>query len=413
MKILICSANYAPEPTGVGKYSGEMAEWLAAQGHEVRVVAAPPYYPAWRVADAYRGRPFCRETLAGVRVWRAPLWVPAWQGGLRRVLHLLSFAISSAPLLLWWGLSWRPQVCMAVAPFFTAAPATLLAARLAGARSWLHVQDFEIDVAFNMGLLKGGRLKRAVMAAERFIFQRFDRVSSISQRMLERAASKGVLPERLVFFRNGVDVDAIQPLTRPSDYRKQLGLANDTVVALFSGTLGSKQGLHLIPQVARLLAGDPRIQFVICGDGPMKMELLRLSEGLGNVQFMPLQPVQRLGELLGLADIHLLPQDAAAEDLVLPSKLGGMMASGRPVVATCREGTELHGWVSRCGRTVQSQSAQVVAEQVKSLADRPDERKVLGAAARVLAESHFGLRVALAQLSDQLAELAADTKPRP
>ena len=321
MKILICSANYAPELTGVGRYSGEMAEWLAAQGHEVRVVAAPPYYPAWRVADAYRGRPYCRETIKGVHIWRAPLWVPSKPGGLPRVLHLLSFALSSAPLLLWWGLTWRPQVCLVVAPFFTAAPATLLAAALSGGRSWLHVQDYEIDVAFSMGLLKGGVLKRAVMAAERFLFRRFDRVSSISQRMLERAASKGVASDRLVLFRNWVDIDAIRPLDRPSEYRRKLGLADDAVVALFSGTLGSKQGLHLIPEVARLLADDPRIQFVICGDGPIKAELLRLGKGLPNLRFLPLQPLERLGELLGLADIQLLTQDAAAEDLVLPSKL--------------------------------------------------------------------------------------------
>ena len=352
MKILICSANYAPELTGVGRYSGEMAEWLAAQGHEVRVVAAPPYYPAWRVADAYRGRPYCRETIKGVHIWRAPLWVPSKPGGLPRVLHLLSFALSSAPLLLWWGLTWRPQVCLVVAPFFTAAPAMLVSAALAGGRSWLHVQDYEIDVAFGMGLLKGGVLKRAVMAAERFLFRRFDRVSSISQRMLERAASKGVASDRLVLFRNWVDIDAIRPLNRPSEYRRKLGLADDAVVALFSGTLGSKQGLRLIPEVARLLADEPRIQFVICGDGPMKAELQRLGQGLPNLRFLPLQPRERLGELLGLADIHLLTQDAAAEDLVLPSKLGGMLASGRPVVATCALGTEMASVVSPCGSIV-------------------------------------------------------------
>ena len=49
MRILIYSANFAPEPTGIGKYSGEMAWWLAEHGHEVRVVCAPPYYPAWQV----------------------------------------------------------------------------------------------------------------------------------------------------------------------------------------------------------------------------------------------------------------------------------------------------------------------------------------------------------------------------
>lgn len=406
MRVLICSANYAPELTGVGKYSGEMAVWLAARGHEVRVVAAPPYYPAWRVAEAYRGRLFHQETLDGVKVWRAPLWVPARPGGLARVLHLLSFGLGAALPLLWWALRWRPQAVVCVAPFFTAAPASLLAARLAGAPAWLHVQDYEIDVAFSMGLLKGGLLKRAVAAAERFLFRRFDRVSSISQRMLDRAGDKGVPAARRVMFRNGVDVDAVRPLAGPSPYRRELGLADDAVVVLFSGTLGRKQGLHLVPEVARRLADEPRLQFVVCGDGPMKDELVKSAEGLANLRFLPLQPLARLGELLGLADIQLLTQDAAAEDLVLPSKLSGMLSSGRPVVATCAEGTEIARTVQGCGRVVPPDDAAALAEALRQLAGDAAERQRLGQAARRFAEEHLHAGRVLQAWCDTLTALA-------
>ena len=126
MRILIYSANFAPEPTGVGKYSGEMAAWLAGDGHEVRVIAAPPYYPAWRIARGYRWPPFRRETCAGADVWRAPIWVPKSPGGIKRTLHLLSFAFSSFPLILM-QLPWRPDVVLTVAPAFLCAPAGLLA----------------------------------------------------------------------------------------------------------------------------------------------------------------------------------------------------------------------------------------------------------------------------------------------
>lgn len=406
MRVLICSANYAPELTGVGKYSGEMAVWLAARGHEVRVVAAPPYYPAWRVAEAYRGRLFHQETLDGVKVWRAPLWVPARPGGLARVLHLLSFGLGAALPLLWWALRWRPQAVVCVAPFFTAAPASLLAARLAGAPAWLHVQDYEIDVAFSMGLLKGGLLKRAVAAAERFLFRRFDRVSSISQRMLDRAGDKGVPAVRRVMFRNGVDVDAVRPLAGPSPYRRELGLADDAVVVLFSGTLGRKQGLHLVPEVARRLADEPRLQFVVCGDGPMKDELVKSAEGLANLRFLPLQPLARLGELLGLADIQLLTQDAAAEDLVLPSKLSGMLSSGRPVVATCAEGTEIARTVQGYGRVVPPDDAAALAEALRQLAGDAAERQRLGQAARRFAEEHLHAGRVLQAWCDTLTALA-------
>ena len=56
MKILLYGLNYAPEPVGIGKYSGELAQWLAAEGHQIRVITAPPYFPGWRVLPGFRNR---------------------------------------------------------------------------------------------------------------------------------------------------------------------------------------------------------------------------------------------------------------------------------------------------------------------------------------------------------------------
>ena len=109
MKILLYGINFSPELIGIGKYTGEMAAWLAARGHEVRVVTAPPYYPAWAVSPGYSGRAWRTERWQGVTVLRCPLWVPRKPSGLKRLLHLASFAASSLPVLLAQAL-WRPQV---------------------------------------------------------------------------------------------------------------------------------------------------------------------------------------------------------------------------------------------------------------------------------------------------------------
>ncbi|RYF30619.1 MAG: colanic acid biosynthesis glycosyltransferase WcaI, partial [Cytophagaceae bacterium] len=97
MKILLHGINFAPELTGIGKYTGEMAAWLAARGHDVHVVTAPPYYPAWAVGAGYTGNTWRLETWNNVAVWRCPLWVPPRPGGAKRLLHLASFALSSLP----------------------------------------------------------------------------------------------------------------------------------------------------------------------------------------------------------------------------------------------------------------------------------------------------------------------------
>ena len=368
MKILIYSPNFAPEPTGVGKYSGEMAAWLAVQGHEVRVVTAPPYYPAWQLGEGYAWPPYRREQWKDVDVWRAPLWVPSKPGGLTRILHLLTFALSSLPVMLWQML-WRPNVVLTVAPTLACAPAGWLVARLCGGKAWLHIQDFEVDMAFQMGQLKGRRLQNLVLMAERWLLGRFDVVSSISRRMLDRLRQKCVTEERVCFFPNWVDISHVYPLDEPSDYRRELGIRPDATVVLFSGTLGGKQGLMVIPDAARSLAHRKDVIFVVCGDGVMKPQLEAATMGLSNIHFLPLQPFERLGQLLGLADIHLLPQSPEAADLVLPSKLSGMLASGRPVIATCHEGTEIATVVSQCGLVVPPGDGARLASAVERLAE--------------------------------------------
>jgi colanic acid biosynthesis glycosyl transferase WcaI len=406
MKILIYSANFAPEQTGIGKYSGEMAAWLASRGHEVRAVAAPPYYPMWRVDDKYRHAGYQREQWQGVDVWRAPIWVPKNPNGLTRLLHLFTFALSSFAVMMR-QIFWGPDIVLTVAPAMVCAPAAWLTARLSGAQAWLHLQDFEVDIAFRMNLLRGAFLRRLVLRMERLVLRRFDVVSSISGRMTERLLLKGVEKKRIRYFPNWVDISRIKPKSPSSAYRTSLGIAPDAMVALFSGSLGGKQGLMVIPEAARLLQGRKDVVFVICGDGVMKQQLETASEGLPNVRMLPLQPLENLGDLLSIADIHLLPQSAGAADLVLPSKLSGMLASGRPVIATCEAGTDLYGVVSQCGLIVPPQDHDALVQAICKLADDSQLRLELGRRARIYAEENFERDAILARVFESFYAVGA------
>ena len=389
MKILLYGLNFAPEPTGIGKYSGEMAAWLAAAGNEVRVVTAPPYYPAWSIGAGYSAWRGVQERWQGVRVWRAPLWVPRRPSGAKRLVHLMSFALLSIPALVQ-QMFWKPEVVVVVAPALMCAPGGLLAARLCGARAWLHIQDFEVDAAFRMGLLKGGVAQKAIGAFERWLLRRFDQVSTISNRMVDLLRAKQVDPARTVLFPNWVDVSAIKPMRQPSPYRAELNIADDAVVALYSGSMAGKQGLELLPAAARELQERlPNLVFVLCGDGVFKPAIERDCAGLANVRLLPLQPAARLGDLLGMADIHLLPQSAQAADLVMPSKLTGMLSSGRPVLATAHAGTELATVVKGCGAVVPPNDLPAFVQALLSLAGSAEIRTELGAAARHYAESQL------------------------
>lgn len=342
MKTFIHGINFAPEMIGVGRYTGELAEHLSANGHNVEVVTAAPHYPGWTTQRPYSAWRYSNEMWNGVKVIRCPMLSHKPGRGIGRLLAPLSFALMAAPVVLWRILRSRPDAVMCVEPTLFSAPAAVLGAKLVGARCVLHVQDLEVDAAFAVGHLRGGFAQRVALGFERWMLRCFDRIVTISQRMRERLASKGISSERIAVVRNWVDLSAIKPLIGPNAFRQELGLSDDAFVVLYGGHIGAKQALHLVFEAAESLAAHSNIHFVIAGDGPLKDQFKARFGHLPNVRFLPLQPEEKLCELLNLADLHVLPQDGSAADLMLPSKLGAMLASGKPVLVQANEGTELH-----------------------------------------------------------------------
>jgi colanic acid biosynthesis glycosyl transferase WcaI len=201
--------------------------------------------------------------------------------------------------------------------------------------------------------------------------------------MVQRAVAKGVAPERAGLLPNWVDLSAIQPQgpdQRASNpYRKELGIADGAVVLLYSGSMNKKQGLGLLVEAIQQLTDLPNLVWLLAGEGPSKGELAAATAGIANVTLLPLQPAERLNDWLNLADVHLLPQKAGAADLVLPSKLLGILASGRPVVASSHAASELGHLAEQAGLRVDPEDGAGFAAAVRQLVQAPALRAALGA----------------------------------
>lgn len=413
MRVLIYGLNFSPEPTGIGKYTGEMAEWLQHRV-QVRVITAPPYYPAWRIGAGYTGSSYRQEFWQQLQIWRCPLWIPTQVTGARRLLHLMSFALSSLPVVVWQGMTWRPDLVVVIVPAFFCAPGGWLAAVVARAQAWLHIQDFEVDAAFDLGLLPTG-LRPIATGIESWLMHRFTRVSTIAGQMMQRLQAKGLQQERLVLFPNWVDTDQIRPLER-SPLRAELEIPADQLVVLYSGNMNRKQGLDLVVTAARQLSdSDPdlaqRLLFVLCGDGPFRPQLEQQAHDLDLIRFLPLQPKQKLNHLLNMADIHLLPQRGDVAGAVMPSKLTGILACGGAVIATATAETELGsvvqqggGWLSPPG------DAAALADRIRQLAQDPQQRQQMRQQARDYALAHLSKERILTAFYEQILALS---QPQP
>jgi colanic acid biosynthesis glycosyl transferase WcaI len=415
VRILIYGLNYSPELTGIGKYTGEMASWLAQRGHEVRVVTAPPYYPAWSIREDYRGKLYRTERVPGEPVvYRTPLYVPASPTGIKRMAHLFSFMLGSLPVMMR-QCFWDPDVVFTVEPTFFGAPIALLVAKATGRASWLHVQDFEVDAAFHLGILPAhGPVHSFAVGLERAFTRAFSRVSTISHKMVERAETKGVFAANVTLFPNWVDIDAVHPQDAcvPNSFRRELDLEGK-IVLLYSGNMGAKQGLELLAPLAASFKDDPEVHFIFCGEGAFRPVLESLVWKLSNVTLLPLQPLERLNDLLNAADIHLLPQRHGAADLVMPSKLTGILSSGRPVVATAESGTQIarvvagDGTHAANGLVVPAEDPVALHNAVERLIRDQGLRKQLGANARCYSVRHLSKQQVLEQFERDLASLVA------
>lgn len=403
MDIIIIGHNYAPELVGIGPYTAAMAEALAATNHRVRVICGKPSYPSWSVPPEHAGRWPRRTVENGVSVWRLPLYVPRIPHGWWRICHYLSFALLALIALPLVVMRRRPDAIVAIAPSIMSVMVARCVAKVFRLPLWVHIQDFELDLAAATDQVRIPTwlippLERAGFAGER--------ASSISPRMCDRLVQRGIDRRRVVEFRNFAD-PAVDALGSPSPFRAEWSV-DRPFVALYSGNIAVKQGIGIITEAARLLAHRRDLMFVIAGDGPNRAVLTQAAADCDNILFRDLQPTERLRDLLGLATVHILPQIAGAADLVLPSKLTNMLASGRPVIATARAGTGLAAEVEGCGIVTEPHDATALASAIASLIDDPARRAAMGLVARQRAIERWSKCAILGEFERELRQLVTE-----
>ncbi len=404
MRILFYGINYYPELTGIGKYTGEACQFLAKQGHEVEVITTMPYYPAWQISATYQGKAWHTEVIDGVKVHRCPLYVPKKVTAFKRILLEISFVLAS--LVYWFKVSFSQKfdVVVCVCPPFQLGLLPFLYGKLRGVPFIYHVQDLQVDIVNDMEMIKNKRVLGMLFQIEKYLMNKATIVSSISDGMIKKIKTKQLKHQDFWLFPNWVDTYTIKPLGVGESLRQELGYQENDFIVQYAGTIAEKQGLEMIIEVAHAL---PTVQFMIVGEGGFKQKLIEkvALAGVKNIQFFTLQPYDKLANLLATGNIHLVLQKKTASDLVLPSKLTGILSAGACALVTAVEGTSLYEVIDKnqAGILIEPESLAALIDGIKAAMSQDLSRYKYNA--RVYAEKHLDRQQIMLDFEKNLQEL--------
>ena len=396
MQILIYSYNYHPEPIGIAPLMTELAEGLVKKGHEVRVITGMPNYPQREIYEQYRGKWYVTEEKNGVKIQRCYLRIKSKPNLIDRLLLELSFVFTSLPQAL---NGWRPDVILlTVPPLLVTLPAIFL--------GWfyncpvvLNVQDILPEAAIQTGLLKNKFMIRGLQFLEKFAYKKSHTISVIADGFVKNLVNKKVPINKIACIPNWVNVNFIRPLPQRAKKWKAIHKLEDKFVVLYSGNIALTQGLETVIETAASLRHIPEIAFVIAGESKALKRLQKhcLACGANNVLLLPLQPREKLPEMLAAADVGLVVQKRNVISFNMPSKIPLLLASGSPIIASVpASGTAARAVrQSGGGEVVAPESPQDLATAIMSLYNNPVLAAKLASKARKFAIERYSFEQAL------------------
>jgi len=301
-------------------------------------------------------------------------------------------------------------------------PMLALAGAIFAARhgsSSLHwCQDLYPDLLPVLGVRMPALLHRVAGYGMARALRRQDAVVAIGRCMRERIVASGVAADRITVLPNWPD-PAIRPLDKAgSGVRRSLGLAESDgrFLVAYSGTLGLAHPMDGVLEAAERLQGsDPAVLFLLVGEGRgfAAVEEAARRRGLSNLHRLPWQPSDRLAECLSAADLHLVAMDPAAEGLLVPSKLAGVQAAGRPCLFLGPAGSDAAAWVEGCGMVIDPLDGTAIAAAVRAYAADPGRCAAEGERAARKSEAWSADRAAGAfvGLAERLVETRRAVRP--
>ena len=390
LRLIVLCPHFEPDMAPTGVVMTRIVHELAARGHELHVVTSLPWYRKHQVESGWAGALWRVEKTNWGSISRVQPFAGKTKSNLlRRAVGFVLFSYFVGLRALFTGRFWRRvDGVLAMSPPLTLGLIGWHTKLFRGGKLVFNIQDVFPDAAIETGAISNQRVIAAASWLERVSYQRSDSVVLLSddlannvQRKLEQKFHK-----RIKVIPNFVDTQAIVPMSRLTNYRRELGI-DESLVVMYAGNVGFSQSLELLLEAARVL---PEVMFVINGEGAARNSLEAKASTLNNVKFGDYQDVSRLSEVLATGDLHVVPLRRGLGSVSVPSKTYSILAAGRPICAAIDLDTEVPRILAaaKAGVCVEPDNQQAFVSAIKAMTLDRKNLEEMGANGRKWVEGH-------------------------
>jgi glycosyltransferase involved in cell wall biosynthesis len=405
MRILFLTHYFPPEVNAPASRTFEHCREWVRNGHEVHVITCVPNHPAGRIYPGYRNRVLQQEDRDGIHVHRV-LTLPAANAGFAgRTLNYFFYLVMAslvAPFLP------RVDVVVSTSPQFFCGLAGFVVSRWKRVPWVLEIRDLWPESIVTVGAMKEGAVTRFLAWLEAFAYRKADAIVSVTESFVPHIVARGGAG-KVTVITNGVDLDFFRPARDDPALAAEFGVAG-RFVAAYVGTHGMAHGLDTILRAAGRLRDEPRVAFLLAGDGAERERLVQQRDALGldNVLIVGQQPKERMPAIWALTDVSLvLLRKSRTFESVIPSKIFEAMGMARPIILGVRGESQRIVEAAQAGICIEPEDDAELAEAVRHLANDPERARQLGQAGRRYVAENYDRRRLAARFEQLLARLAA------
>ena len=397
-QVVFFTQLYYPDMTTTATIMTDIVEDLASYGMNTEVVCAQPTYLVKSKLPKV-------ESHNGVSIRRVWSFLFDKNKNIGRILNSTSCFLSMLPRLFSTG-----KNALLV---FNTNPALLpllglIAHKLRKQRYVILIHDLWPELPAHTGMIKkGGAFYRTIDFLNKLSLKYAGGIVVLSERMKKRILDK--VPEMndsVHVIHNWADANRLFPVKKENNEMLEALRLHDKKVVMYSGNLGRYQPLEVMIGAAYELRKRKDILFLFAGDGGKKQKIQRMAAvlDLDNIMFIPFQPLDRLAESLSMADAALIGIYPENEGVIMPSKLYGLLAVGKPIICVSDSKSEVVEILNQAKAGLHSSidDSKELAQKIVALLDSPKMAQELGRNGRRYFLEHFERKIIMKQWKDVL-----------